>query len=139
MKIAVIDGQGAGLGKTFIKECKRALKNDVYIFALGTNEIATFNMMKSGADEGFTGETGIIDFLTKNKPDAIVGPIGILIDGGIGGEITLNVSKAIFNLDCTKYIIPLQKHGIFIPGTRNLAIKDIIKEMIEDIKCNLGK
>jgi len=44
---------------------------------------------------------------------------------------------SIFNMDCTKYIIPLQKHGIYIPGTRNLQIKDIINEIVTDIKNRL--
>ena len=44
------------------------------------------------------------------------------------------ISSSIFKMDCTKYIIPLQKHGIYIPGTRNLQIKDIIEEIVLDIK-----
>ncbi|SEG16505.1 protein of unknown function [Caloramator fervidus] len=134
LKIAVIDGQGAGIGRTFIKECKKVLKNKVYIFALGTNEVAANNMIKNGADEKYVGEKDIVRFLLEHKLDAIVGPIGILIDGGINGEITRELSNAIFKLDCVKYIIPLQKHGIYIPGTKDLAIKDIIKEIIKNLE-----
>lgn len=139
-KIAVIDGQGAGMGRTFIKECKKALKQNVYIIALGTNDIATNNMIKNGADEGYVGEREIVEFLYKNNNlDAIIGPIGILIEGGIKGEITKNISNAIFGLECIKYIIPLQKHGIYIPGTKNLAIKDIFKEIIDELKIHISQ
>ena len=31
----------------------------------------------------------------------------------------------------------LQKHGIYIPGTRNLQIKEFIEEIIKDIKNRL--
>ena len=47
------------------------------------------------------------------------------------------ISSAIFNMDCTKYIFPLQKHGIYIPGTRALQIKDIIGEIVLDIKQHI--
>lgn len=47
------------------------------------------------------------------------------------------ISNAIFNMDCAKYIIPLQKHGIYIPGTRNLQIKDIIEAIALDIKKHI--
>ncbi|WAM33991.1 DUF3842 family protein [Caldicellulosiruptor morganii] len=139
MVIAVMDGQGAGLGKSFIKRLKKELKDDVKIVALGTNEVAVQNMLKSGADSGYCGEDEIVYFLTNFVPDAIVGPIGILSCGGINGEITAKIAHLVFSLDCKKYIIPLNLHGIFIPGTVNLSMKEIFSQIIEDIKEALKK
>ena len=133
MKIAVIDAQGAGLGQTIIKKLKKKLNQEVYIIALGTNTAATSNMVRAGADAGISGERAICSFCEANKVDSIIGPIGILCSGGINGEITPMISKYIFDMDCTKYILPLQKHGIYIPGTRELQIKDIIEEIVLDI------
>jgi len=137
MKIAVIDAQGAGLGQTIIKKILKEIDLDVYIVALGTNALATSNMLRAGANKGISGEKAICSFCNNNKIDSIVGPIGILCSGGINGEVTSSISNSIFNMDCTKYILPLQKHGIYIPGTRNLQIKDIIEEIVLDIKKNL--
>ena len=136
MKIAVIDGQGAGIGQTIIKRIRKEFALDVYIVALGTNKVATSNMVKAGANLGITEESAICSFFTENKVDSIIGPIGIICSGGINGEVTPLISNSIFNMDCTKYILPLQKHGIYIPGTRNLQIKDIIDEIVLDIKNN---
>ena len=137
MKIAIIDAQGAGLGQTIIKKIRKEIGIDVYIIALGTNTFATLAMIKAGANEGISGEKSILSFCRTSKVDSIIGPIGIICSGGINGEITPIIAMSIFNLDCTKYIIPLQKHGIYIPGTRNLQIKDIIKEIVTDIKNRL--
>lgn len=137
MKIAVIDAQGAGLGQNIIKRIRKEIDNDVYIIALGTNSFATSKMIQAGANVGISGERAIISFCKTTKIDSIIGPIGIICSGGINGEITPMISNAIFNTDCTKYILPLQKHGIYIPGTRNLQIKDIIEEIIFDIKNNI--
>lgn len=134
MKIAIIDAQGAGLGQTIIKKLLREIKEDIYILALGTNSVATAKMVRSGARVGITGESAICTFCSTQEVDCIIGPIGIMVSGGINGEITPKISQAIFKMECTKYIIPLQKHGIYIPGTRNLEIKEIIQEIIEDIK-----
>ena len=134
MKIAVIDAQGAGLGQTIIKKILKEIHLEVHITALGTNTFATSNMIRSGANVGISGEKAICSFCRTNKIDSIIGPIGILCSGGINGEVTSMISNSIFNMDCTKYIIPLQKHGIYIPGTRNLQIKDIIEEIVLDIK-----
>lgn len=139
MKIAVIDAQGAGLGQTIIKKLLRELQEDIYILALGTNSVATARMVRSGAKVGITGENAICSFCSNQKIDCIIGPIGIMISGGINGEITSNISQAIFKMQCTKYIIPLQMHGIYIPGTRNLEIKEIIQEIIDDIKKSIYK
>lgn len=137
MKIAVIDAQGAGLGQTIIKRIRKEIDLDVYIIALGTNTFAASNMVNSGANIGISGEKAICSFCRTNKVNSIIGPIGIICSGGIHGEVTPMISSSIFNMDCTKYILPLQKHGIYIPGTRNLQIKDIIEEIILDIKSNI--
>lgn len=133
MRIAIIDGLGAGLGQTIIRRIKKEVSDDIYIIALGTNPAATSNMIKSGADEGITGENKICMFCSQEKMDCLIGPIGIMCNGGIKGEITPAISQSIFDLDCIKYIIPLRKHGIYIPGTRDLEIKEIIDEIILDI------
>ncbi|EKQ57326.1 MAG: hypothetical protein A370_01036 [Clostridium sp. Maddingley MBC34-26] len=137
MKIAVIDAQGAGLGQNIIKRIRREIGNNVYIIALGTNSFATSKMVQSGANIGVSGERAISSFCKTTKIDSIIGPIGVICSGGINGEITPMISNAIFNMDCTKYILPLQKHGIYIPGTRDLQIKDLIEEIVLDIKNNI--
>lgn len=137
MKIAVIDAQGAGIGQAVIKKIRKEIEEGVYITALGTNTYATSTMIKAGADSGISGEIAIIKFCSENQLDSIIGPIGVICSGGINGEITPMISSSLFKMDCTKYIIPLQKHGMYIPGTRNLKIKDIIEEIVLDIKKNI--
>lgn len=137
MKIAVIDAQGAGLGQTIIKKIRREMGHQVQIVALGTNTLASSNMVRAGANVGISGELAICSFCRTNKVDSIIGPIGIMCIGGIKGEITPMISKNIFEMDCTKYVLPLQKHGIYIPGTRNLQIKDIVEEIVMDIKSRI--
>ncbi|WP_432408090.1 DUF3842 family protein [Wukongibacter sp. M2B1] len=134
MKIAVLDAQGAGLGKTIIKKIRKNIASRLYIVALGTNSVATSNMIKAGADNGITGEKEICYFCHTNDIDCIIGPIGIICSGGIEGEITARISKAVFHMNCKKYIIPIQKHGIYIPGTTGLKIKDIMDEIVLDLK-----
>ena len=135
MTIAVIDGQGAGIGQSIVKRIKKdSVLNKIELIALGTNETATINMKKAGADLGFTGEDSICTFLKENCIDGIIGPIGVLCSGGINGEITEKMARAVFNLTCNKYIIPLRKHGIFIPGSTNIEIKQAIEEIINEIK-----
>lgn len=137
MKIAVLDAQGAGLGKTIIKKIKREAGPNIHITALGTNSTATSSMLKAGADAGVTGEKEICSFCHGNSLDSIIGPIGIICSGGIKGEITSSISQAVFSLDCTKYIIPIQKHGIYIPGTTNLRIREIMDEIVLNIKNDI--
>jgi hypothetical protein len=84
-------------------------------------------------DEEIIGEVSICRFLKYNDLDCRIGPIGIICNGGIAGEISDTISSSIFNSSCGKYIIPLRKHGIYIPGTRNLEIKDMIDEIVKEI------
>ena len=134
MLIAVIDAQGAGIGKSVILALRSEFGKDIRIYALGTNETACSNMKASGADGAVCGAEKIIRFLKTRKIDCLIGPMGILSSGGIKGEITAQLSQAVFNAACKKYIIPLDMHGVFIPGTRSMKIKDSIAEIISDLQ-----
>ncbi|MBU3195256.1 DUF3842 family protein [Clostridium algidicarnis] len=137
MKIAVIDAQGAGLGQTVIKRIRKEIPEEIYIIGLGTNTIATSNMVRAGANVGITGEKAICSFCDRQYIDCIIVPIGIICNHGVNSEISASIIQSIFQMDCIKYVMPLRKHNIFIPGTRNLEIKEIINEIIIDIKETL--
>jgi hypothetical protein len=58
-RICVIDGQGGGIGATMIKYLKTEFRENVETIALGTNAIATAQMLKAGANKGASGENAI--------------------------------------------------------------------------------
>jgi len=74
-RICIIDGQGGGIGATLIKYLKAAYGESVELIALGTNAIATSQMLKAGANKGASGENAICR--TVAEADCIVGPIAI--------------------------------------------------------------
>ncbi|MFO7612252.1 MAG: DUF3842 family protein [Clostridia bacterium] len=138
MIIAVIDAQGAGIGMAIIAEIRKSFGKDPVVYALGTNDTACLNMKKSGANGAVCGSDNIIRFMKSRSIDCLIGPMGIISSGGIKGEITPELSNTIFDSQCRKYIIPLDMHGVYIPGTRSMKIKDSISEIIGDIRNTFG-
>ena len=85
-RICVIDGQGGGIGSAIIKRLKDAFEETIEIVALGTNAIATTQMLKARANRGASGENAIVQ--TVKTVDIIVGPIGIIMAHAMMGEVT---------------------------------------------------
>ncbi|NMB01716.1 MAG: DUF3842 family protein [Firmicutes bacterium] len=52
MKIAVIDGQGGGIGRLIVEKLRQELGHRCHILALGTNALAASVMLKAGANDG---------------------------------------------------------------------------------------
>ncbi|MFT8872232.1 MAG: DUF3842 family protein [Sporolactobacillus sp.] len=134
-KIAVFDGQGAGLGISFIKALRQSA-NSAAIIALGSNTYATAKMVRAGATVGISGEKGFIAFCRRKPIDCIVAPITVIEPGTLGGEVTRAMAHAFIDLTCKKYLIPLRRETIIIPGTSELAIKSCIAAIVDDI-CRL--
>ena len=73
MKIAVIDGQGGGIGKLLVEKLRKEFPDNVQIIALGTNALAVSSMIKAGANAGASGENAIV--YNAGRVDLIIGPL----------------------------------------------------------------
>jgi len=75
--ICVIDGQGGGIGSTVIKKLKENFGETIEVIALGTNAIATAQMLKARANRGASGVNAIVQ--TVRHADIIIGTVGIIM------------------------------------------------------------
>jgi hypothetical protein len=132
MKIAVIDGQGGGLGRSIIERIRSEIGSDIEIIALGTNSLATSGMIKAGADKGATGENAIV--VGSRGADLIIGPIAIILPDSMLGEITGKMAGAVAGSRAEKLLLPLNKCGVTIAGTAEYSIKQLIDDTIKKIK-----
>ncbi|MDR3551838.1 MAG: DUF3842 family protein [Clostridia bacterium] len=132
MRIAVIDGQGGGMGKAIIQTLRRELGEDTDILALGTNALATSLMLKAGANEGATGENAI----AFNAPgaDIIVGSIGILAADSMLGEFTERMAAAVAKSRAKKVLIPLNRCNIYLVGITGEPLPHYIDEAAQLVK-----
>lgn len=137
MRIAVIDGKGGGIGCQVIEKLKNLKSTGIEIIALGTNSQATSNMIRSGADNGATGENSIV--FMSHKVDLIIGPLAILAANSMMGEISPKMAEAIASSDAKKIILPVSRCNIEIIGLNNTNLKDIFNELFETVKNIIEK
>lgn len=104
--IAVVDGQGGGIGRQYIENLTKQLPKDlpVIIRALGTNSAATSNMMRAGATDGATGENAIVK--NVGKADIIIGVVAIVVPDSILGELSPKIANAVGQSDALRILIP---------------------------------
>ena len=133
MRIAVIDGQGGGIGKAIVEKLRRELPEDIEIIALGTNSLATSFMIKAGANEGATGENAIL--CNVRKVDVILGAIGIIAANSMLGELTPPMAEAIAESPAKKVLLPLNRCNIEIVGTdKSEPMPHLIDKAVQAVK-----
>jgi Domain of unknown function (DUF3842) len=129
MKIAVIDGQGGGIGSVLIKRMKDAFQERVEIVALGTNAIATAQMMKAGANKGATGENAIV--VMVRKVDFIVGPIAIVLADAMMGEMSPAMAAAVASSPARKFLLPLTQEPVEVVGVVPEPLPHLVEHLVE--------
>ena len=114
MNILVIDGQGGRLGRKLVESIRESCP-DAVITAVGTNSIATQNMMNSNcADRLATGENAVI--VACRSAQIIVGPLGVATADAMMGEISPAMANAVASSSAYRVLIPMNLCNTYIAG-----------------------
>ena len=130
--IAVIDGQGGGIGSAMIKHLRENLAEEVEIIGLGTNAMATGAMLKAGANKGASGENAIVQ--TVKTVDVIIGTTGILLVNSMMGELTPKMAEAIASSPAMKYLLPLKMPEAEIIGAPKEPLPHLVDQLVKRIR-----
>jgi hypothetical protein len=130
--IAIIDGQGGGIGSAIIKRLRETLAEEVEIVGLGTNAMATGAMLKGGANKGASGENAIVQ--TVKTVDIIIGTTGIVLANSMMGELTPKMAVAIASSPATKFLLPLRIPEVEIIGAPKEPLPHLIDQLVKRVR-----
>ncbi|MGD0237816.1 MAG: DUF3842 family protein [Syntrophorhabdales bacterium] len=137
MVICVVDGQGGKIGSVIIAKLKERLKEQVEIIALGTNSLATQNMMKARANKGASGENAVVT--TLRRADIVIGTINILMANSMLGEFTPKMAQAVAESEAVKYILPVTQSNLVVIGTPGLSIPQMIEMLAQEVEKGIER
>jgi hypothetical protein len=130
--IAVIDGQGGGIGSAIIKRLREVLGEQIEIIGLGTNAMATGAMLKAGANKGASGENAIVQ--TVKKVGVVAGTFSIVLANSMMGELTPKMAQAIASSPAIKCLLPLKIPEVEIIGTTKEPLPHLVDQLIKRIQ-----
>lgn len=130
--IAVIDGQGGGIGGLIIKRLRDTFGEEVEIIGLGTNAMATGAMLKAGANKGASGENAIVQ--TVKKVDMVAGSAAIILANSMMGELTPKMAEAIASSPAIKYLLPLKMQEVEIIGAPKEPLPHLVEQLVKRIQ-----
>lgn len=137
VKIAVVDGQGGGVGSLIVRRLRDEFGDSIEILALGTNAAATTAMMKARANKGATGENAIV--LNAHRVQLITGPLSIVLPNAMLGEMTVRMAEAIASSEAKKLLLALNQEGIDMIGVEKEPLPHMIEKIVEAVRQETGK
>ncbi len=130
--VAVIDGQGGGIGSAIIKRLREVLGEQIDVVGLGTNAMATGAMLKAGANRGASGENAIVQ--TVKKVDIAAGTMAIVLANSMMGELTPKMAEAIASSPAMKCLLPLKLPEVEIIGAPKEPLPHLVDQLIKRIQ-----
>ncbi len=128
-QVCVIDGQGGGIGSVVIKKLKERCGESIEIIALGTNAIATAQMLKARANKGASGTNAIVQIV--RRADVIIGSLGIVMPHAMMGEVCPAMAEAVCQSDARKLLLPLTQENIDLAGVSGLPLPLLVDELMD--------
>ncbi len=132
MKIAVVDGQGGGIGRIIVEKLRQEMGNSCHIVGLGTNAVATSLMLKAGANEGASGENAVIR--TVANVDLVLGSVAIIAAHSFLGELTPAMAEAVAAARAVKVLLPLNRYGLEISGMMDEPLPLQVNHMVNRVR-----
>lgn len=130
MTILVIDGQGGNIGRALVREIIEKLP-DAELIVIGTNSIATSNMLKAGARSAATGENAVL--VACRRADVIAGPIGIVIADALLGEVTPAMALAVGQSRAARVLIPVNRCETLVAGITDEPTASLLQDAMAKI------
>jgi hypothetical protein len=130
--VAVIDGQGGGIGGLIIKRLREVFAEELEVIGLGTNAMATGAMLKAGANKGASGENAIVQ--TVKAVDIVIGTTSIVLANSMMGELTPKMAEAIASSPATKCLLPLRMPEVEIIGAPKEPLPHLVDQLIKRIQ-----
>jgi len=128
-KICVIDGQGGGIGATIIKYLKERFGEEHELLALGTNAIATAQMLKAGANRGASGENAVCRTVLSGV-DLVVGSIAVTWANAMLGEVTPKIAEAVMSCDAKKILLPMAQENVEVVGVVREPMPHLVQMIV---------
>ena len=130
-RVLIIDGQGGNMGRQLVEQLLLQSSITLDITVVGTNAIATANMLKASARvQGATGENAVI--VAARKADVIVGPVGIVMADALMGEITPAMANAVAQSNAYKVLLPVNKCNHFIVGVQDASMSQLVQQAVQE-------
>lgn len=130
-QICVVDGKGGGIGKAIIRKLRETCGESFGISAVGTNEIATAQMLRAGADRGAFGGNAVV--CAVEEADIIIGPVSIIMAHAMMGEITPGIAEAVAGSPAIKLLLPLSQENLEMIGCPREPLPHLIEALLHRI------
>ncbi len=137
IRICMIDGQGGGIGAAVIKRLREVFEDRADIIALGTNAIATSQMLKARANRGASGENAIVQ--TVKTVDLVIAPVSMIMAHAMMGEVTPRMAEAVASCPARKYLVPLFQENMEIVGLTSAPLPHLIDALIDTCLADHAK
>ena len=128
MNVVIMDAQGGGVGRMLVEQIKKRLPEQKLI-VVGTNAAATAAMLRSGADQGATGENAVR--VNAARADLILAPIGLVLCDAMLGEVTAGTALAVGGSPAHKILVPVSRCGVTIAGAPAMTLAEAVSKAVE--------
>lgn len=117
------------MGSVIIRTLRKYLGHEALeVWALGTNAIATAQMMKAGANRGATGEGAVIRGVSRVQ--AVLGPVSIVLADSFMGEMTPPMACAVAQSPALKLLLPLNQEGVEVVGVLKEPLPHLVDMLV---------